>query len=94
MPADRARLSSRQAACYPSRVTEGMTTLDLRGIRCPLTWARAKVVLEERAPGDVLVLIVDDARSVQDVPRAAEAAGHHVTGIEDRGDSVRITIEV
>jgi TusA-related sulfurtransferase len=70
------------------------TTLDLRGIRCPLTWARAKVVLEERGAGDVVVLIVDDPRSVRDVPRAAEAAGHHVVDVSARGGVSHIAIEV
>jgi TusA-related sulfurtransferase len=75
-------------------VTGAPTTLDLRGVRCPLTWARAKVVLEERVAGDVLVLIVDDPRSVRDVPRAAEAAGHHVADVAAHGTDFHITIEV
>lgn len=87
-------MSSPGAACYPVGVASPPTTLDLRGLRCPLTWARAKVVLEESAAGDVLVLVVDDPRSVRDVPRAAEAAGHQVAGIEVRGDATHITIEV
>jgi len=68
--------------------------LDLRGVRCPLNWARAKVRLETMAPRDVLVLVVDDPRAPADIPRAAEASGHHVTDVAADGGAWRITIEV
>jgi tRNA 2-thiouridine synthesizing protein A len=67
--------------------------LDLRGVRCPLTWARAKVRLASLVRGATLVLLVDDPRSVRDVPRAAEAAGHVVGVVNDDGPPWRITIE-
>lgn len=50
--------------------------LDLRGVRCPLSWARAKVRLDLLAMGDRLVLLLDDPRALRDIPAAAEAAGH------------------
>ncbi len=56
--------------------------LDLRGVPCPLSWARARVRLECLAPGTLVDILLDDARGVRDLPRAAEAAGHHVSGIE------------
>ena len=67
--------------------------LDLRGVRCPLTWARAKVRLAALARGATLVLVVDDARSVRDVPRAAEADGYVVDAVDTDGPPWRITIE-
>jgi len=68
--------------------------LDLRGIRCPLTWARARVSLEVRSPGEIVVLLVDDPRSVRDLPRAAEACGYQVTEVAPDAAGWRITIEV
>ena len=65
----------------------------LRGVRCPLNWARAKVRLEEMAVGDRLVLIVDDPRAVRDIPRAAEAHGYSVVETDERPDEWRIEIE-
>lgn len=50
--------------------------LDLRGIACPLNWAHARVALDEMRRGERLVLLLDDARAVRDIPAAAEAAGH------------------
>lgn len=51
---------------------------DLRGVPCPLSWARAKVRLETLPPGAALVLLLDDPRGLRDLPRAAEAHGYAV----------------
>jgi tRNA 2-thiouridine synthesizing protein A len=69
-------------------------TLDLRGIACPLSWAKARVTLETLARGDQVDVLVDDPRGARDIPRAAEATGHHVTDVTAEGGSWRITIEV
>ena len=58
-----------------------MTTsyrLDLVGVPCPLSWAKAKVALADLDRGDLLELTLDDPRGARDLPRAAEAEGHHV----------------
>lgn len=52
--------------------------LDLRGVRCPLNWAKAKVQLETLASGDALELLLDDEKGVRDIPQAAEAEGYAV----------------
>jgi tRNA 2-thiouridine synthesizing protein A len=52
--------------------------LDLRGVRCPLSWAKTKVRLETLAPGDQLTVWLDDPKGVRDIPRAAEAEGYVV----------------
>ena len=66
---------------------------DLRGVPCPLTWARARVRLEGLARGTALVVLTDDARSARDLPRAAEATGFAVADVARVGDHWRITIE-
>ncbi|HEX4209832.1 MAG TPA: sulfurtransferase TusA family protein [Candidatus Binataceae bacterium] len=50
--------------------------LDLRGVKCPLNWAHAKVRLETMRRGEVLELVIDDPRGARDIPRAAEAEGY------------------
>ena len=70
------------------------TELDLRGLTCPLTWARAKVRLEPLSRGSKVMLLVDDAQSARDLPRAAEAAGYCVLAVEQEGDTWRLLLEV
>ena len=50
--------------------------LDLRGVKCPLNWAHAKVRLEGMAPGETRELTLDDPRGARDIPSAAEAEGY------------------
>ena len=70
------------------------TEVDLRGIPCPLNWAKTKVRLEASAKGSELAVLVDDPRSVRDLPRAAEAEGYLVVEVEDLVGAWRIVIEV
>ena len=68
--------------------------LDLRGVRCPLNWARAKVLLETLSSGDEVTLILDDPKGVQDIPRAAEAEGYAVADPEPDGPAWRLRVTV
>ncbi len=67
--------------------------LDLRGVACPLNWARAKARLATMARGARLELLVDDPRAGTDIPRAAEAEGHAVVSVEPGNGSTLIVIE-
>jgi len=67
--------------------------MDLRGVKCPLSWARARVRLETMARGEEIDLLLDDAQGARDIPRAAEASGHHVVAAAVEGGLWRITIE-
>lgn len=67
--------------------------LVLRGVRCPLNWARARVRLEEMEIGTRLRLEVDDPGAVRDIPRAAEASGFAVIEVTTLDDGWQIEIE-
>jgi TusA-related sulfurtransferase len=67
--------------------------LDLRGIKCPLNWAHAKVRLEQMARGETLELLLDDPRGARDIPRAAEAEGYVVGDIAADAGTWRLRIE-
>ncbi len=54
-------------------------TLDLRGVPCPLNWVRAKLALEQLAPGETLELLLDAGEPIESVPASAREAGHEVT---------------
>lgn len=61
------------------RPTGEVIRLDLRGVKCPLNWAHAKVRLERMERGQTLELMLDDPRGARDIPGAAEAEGYAVT---------------
>jgi TusA-related sulfurtransferase len=68
--------------------------LDLRGVKCPLNWAHAKVRLEQMSRGQILELILDDPRGARDIPRAAEAEGYvMLESIALEGGIFRMRIE-
>jgi TusA-related sulfurtransferase len=71
----------------------GIITLDLRGIKCPLNWAHAKVRLEQMTRGEILELLLDDPRSVTDIPRAAEAEGYALAEVVALDGAWRLRIE-
>ena len=67
--------------------------LDLRGVRCPLNWAHAKVRLESMCRGEMLELTIDDPRGARDIPRAAEAEGYAVCEVLALDGIWRLRIE-
>jgi sulfite reductase (ferredoxin) len=68
--------------------------LDLRGVKCPLNWAHAKVRLERMRRHEVIELLLNDPRGVRDIPRAAEAEGYSFMGCEEVGSGLwRLRIE-
>jgi TusA-related sulfurtransferase len=68
--------------------------LDLRGVKCPLNWAKARVVLDEMRPGERLALLLDDPRAVRDIPVAAEACGFAAEEAEALDGYWRLVVEV
>jgi tRNA 2-thiouridine synthesizing protein A len=52
--------------------------LDLTGVPCPMNWVRTRLALERLAPGDSLVVLLDDGEPLDSVPRSAREDGHHV----------------
>jgi TusA-related sulfurtransferase len=62
----------------PARPSGEIIQLDLRGLKCPLNWAHAKVRLEAMSAGQILELTLDDPRGARDIPRAAEAEGYAI----------------
>jgi tRNA 2-thiouridine synthesizing protein A len=53
-------------------------TLDVTGLRCPMTWVRTKLELERLAAGETLEVRVPPGEAVESVPRSAREAGHDV----------------
>ena len=60
-----------------------MRTIDLRGIRCPTNFVRAKLALEEAASGEEVLVLMDDGEPVKNVPRSLKAEGHRLLGLDE-----------
>jgi TusA-related sulfurtransferase len=62
-------------------------TLDIRELRCPMTWVRTKLELERMAAGEELEVLCPEGEALDNVPRSAAEAGHDVAVA---GTTVRI----
>jgi tRNA 2-thiouridine synthesizing protein A len=65
-----------------------METLDLRGLLCPLTWARTKYALSRLRPGSELHLLLDHRPAVPDIKRNAEETGNEVVSSRESAGGV------
>ncbi|RMH38887.1 MAG: sulfurtransferase TusA family protein [Deltaproteobacteria bacterium] len=57
--------------------------LDLRGEVCPYTFVRARLRLEQMAPGERLVVVVDHEPATRNVPRSAREWGQEVGDVRE-----------
>ncbi len=57
---------------------EDRSVLDLRGLKCPMTFVKTKVALEELSDGQTLRVLLDDRLASVDVPGNATREGHEV----------------
>ena len=61
-----------------------MTTLDARGLTCPLPLALARRRMEQLAPGDILVVLATDPEAPLDLAAWAADAGHAFRALDPR----------
>ena len=68
--------------------------LDIRGLICPLTWARVRRELLSLQPGDRLEVTLDHRPAVPDIKRNSFELGHDVVTATSLGDTWFLVIEV
>jgi TusA-related sulfurtransferase len=62
---------------------DGPGELDLRGVPCPLNWVRTRLALEGMAVDEALIVRLDSAEALENVPRSAREDGYAVeVGVE------------
>jgi TusA-related sulfurtransferase len=52
--------------------------LDITGERCPFTWVRTRLVLEEMRVGGLVDVLMREGEAARNVPRTAREEGHAV----------------
>ncbi len=58
------------------------TTLDLRGLKCPLPALRTRKALKARAPGDIVIVECTDPLAAIDIPHLLRETGDTLDGQE------------
>ncbi|MBO7442664.1 MAG: sulfurtransferase TusA family protein [Paludibacteraceae bacterium] len=53
-------------------------TKDLRGVLCPMNFVRTKLELSQLQSGDVLEILLDDGKPIENVPGSVRLEGHTV----------------
>ncbi len=59
---------------------------DFRGMKCPVNFAKTKLVLADMKDGDILELLIDDGSAIKNLPGSVEKEGHEVLSRESVGD--------
>ncbi len=62
-------------------------TLDLKGVKCPFNYVKAKLKLEELTSGDELEVYLDEGEPIENVPRSIEDDGNSVLSIDKVDDT-------
>lgn len=83
----------RRPCCFGKVMHE--RPLDIRGLLCPMTWARVRRELMTMQPGERLVVVLDYRPAVSDIRRNSEELGHDVLSVSEAGEGQwRMVIEV
>lgn len=69
------------------------TTLDARGLLCPLPVLRARKALQPLPGGALLRVLTDDPAALIDMPHFCAEAGHALVAHEDAGDHQVFTLK-
>jgi tRNA 2-thiouridine synthesizing protein A len=69
------------------------TTLDAKGLSCPLPVVKARLEIEKLGPGEVLEVLATDPGSVADFDNWTKMSGHELLGSEEAGGVYKYLIK-
>ncbi|MSM38788.1 MAG: sulfurtransferase TusA family protein [Geobacter sp.] len=69
-----------------------MNTIDLRGVCCPTNFVKAKLALEQIAPGEEIILLLEDGEALKNIPRSLKAEGHRLLGLRESEGHYELSI--
>ncbi len=61
--------------------------IDIRGLVCPMTFVKAKLAIEDMAPGEILEIVLDYEEASRSIPKSMEAHDHEVMKVEKVNDT-------
>ncbi|MBF0531179.1 MAG: sulfurtransferase TusA family protein [Deltaproteobacteria bacterium] len=59
-----------------------MHVIDLRGVRCPTNFVKAKLALEDLTAGDLVQIFLDGGNPIRNLPRSLKAEGHKLLSLK------------
>ncbi|MCQ2199722.1 MAG: sulfurtransferase TusA family protein [Paludibacteraceae bacterium] len=62
----------------PSSNIEITKSKDLRGVLCPMNFVRTKIELATLKSGDILEILLDDGKPIENVPGSVKLEGHEI----------------
>lgn len=74
-------------------MNENIETLDLRGVKCPMNYVKAKLALEKLPKGTKLKTIIDLGEPVEMVPKSLKADGYEILEEKVLENSCELLIE-
>jgi sulfite reductase (ferredoxin) len=57
-------------------------TIDLRGVKCPINFVKAKIEMSKITSGEEIGFLLDDGEPIDNVPRSLEGEGHQILDID------------
>jgi sulfite reductase (ferredoxin) len=90
---DSLRLPRNEAAPAAAENIEKIEKRDFRGVKCPLNFVKAKLVLEALAPGALLEILLDDGEPIENVPASLESEGNTIIKKQAFGNYWSITVK-
>jgi tRNA 2-thiouridine synthesizing protein A len=63
------------------------SSLNLKGVLCPINFVKTKLKLEEMQHGQILEVIIDDGESMKNIPRSVKEEGHKIIKVEQLPDN-------
>ena len=78
----------------PVQDEEAVTSLDLRGIACPINYVKAKMALEKLADSDSLEMQIDTGEAYRMVPASLREDGHKIVELAPSEDETYYSLVV
>ena len=70
-----------------------MAFMDLRGVKCPINYVKAKIKLEEMEKGETLLLYLDDGEPIRNVPSSLRNDGQEILKMEKVDDYYELLVK-
>ena len=64
----------------------GNKVADLRGVKCPMNFVKAKVAIAPLNSGDIIDIYLDEGAPIANVPQSLASEGHEILSKEKRED--------